>query len=148
MTRLITGIAAALTVVVLVPVLLIGLVAATVLGPVTAAAIPCAGSLGSSGDWRVPFVDTRYTISSGFGMRYHPIRHLWELHDGVDLAAPPTQVVAASGGIVTTAGWDTFYGNQVIIDHGHGITTLRTPRPHRPHHPRRPTGEHRRGPGG
>lgn len=124
MAKLLTGILAMLLAFVLAPVLVIGLIVATVLAPVTAATIPCKGSLGSSGDWRVPFVDTSYTISSGFGMRFHPIRHVWALHNGVDLVAAQTTVVAASTGTITHAGWDTAFGNRVIIDHGAGITTL------------------------
>ena len=32
--------------------------------------------------------------------------------------------VAANDGLVTYAGWNTAYGNMVIVDHGGGITTL------------------------
>ena len=126
MAKLIAGMLTAITVLVLAPVLVIGVIVAAVIAPATATAttIPCQGSLGSSGDWRVPFVDTSYTISSGFGMRFHPIRRVWALHNGVDLVAPQTTVVAASSGTITHAGWDTAFGNQVIIDHGSGITTL------------------------
>jgi hypothetical protein len=108
----------------LAPVLVIGVITAAVLAPVTVATIACQGSIGSSGDWRIPFVDTSYVISSGFGMRLHPVRHVWELHNGVDLAAPQTTVVAASTGTITAAGWDTAFGNRVIIDHGDGVSTL------------------------
>src|SRR5450759_1126127 len=124
MAKLIAGMLTAITVLVLAPVLVIGVIVAAVIAPATATTIPCQGSLGSSGDWRVPFVDTSYTISSGFGRRFHPIRHVWALHNGVDLVAPQTTVVAASSGTITHAGWDTAFGNQVIIDHGAGITTL------------------------
>jgi murein DD-endopeptidase MepM/ murein hydrolase activator NlpD len=123
MARLVALLAAAMALL-LAPVLVIGVITASVLAPVTAATIACRGSIGSSGDWRVPFVDTSYLISSGFGMRFHPVRHVWALHNGVDLAAPQTTVVAASTGTITAAGWDTAFGNRVIIDHGHGVSTL------------------------
>src|SRR5665647_1997025 len=124
MAKLAAALLAATMALVLAPVLVIGLIVAAVLAPVTAATIACRGSIGSSGDWRVPFVDTSYSISSGFGMRFHPVRHVWALHNGVDLAAPQTTVVAASTGTIAQAGWDTAFGNRVIIDHGGGITTL------------------------
>lgn len=46
------------------------------------------------------------------------------MHNGVDLVAPQTAVVAASAGTVTAAGWGTAFGNRVIIDHSGGISTL------------------------
>lgn len=85
--------------------------------------IHCAGATASTGGWRVPFVDVDYTITSGFGMRYHPVLNTTRLHTGVDLATPQTEVVAASSGVVTTAGFDASAGNHVVIDHGAGITT-------------------------
>ena len=72
--------------------------------------------------WPVP----GYTrISSNYGMRYHPILHINKLHTGVDIAAPAgSNFIAANDGIVTKAGFNTAYGNMVIIDHGGGISTL------------------------
>ena len=72
--------------------------------------------------WPVP----GYTrISSKYGMRYHPILHVNKLHTGVDISAPMgANFVAANDGIVTKAGYNSAYGNMVIIDHGGGISTL------------------------
>ena len=72
--------------------------------------------------WPVP----GYTrISSPFGMRTHPITGVYKLHTGTDISAPMgATFVAANDGIVTKAGYNTAYGNMVIIDHGGGITTL------------------------
>jgi len=72
--------------------------------------------------WPVP----GYTrISSKYGMRLHPILHVYKLHTGVDIAAPMgANFIAANDGIVTKAGYNTAYGNMVIIDHGGGISTL------------------------
>lgn len=72
--------------------------------------------------WPVP----GYTrISSKYGMRYHPILHYTKLHTGVDISAPMgANFVAANDGIVVKAGYNSAYGNMVIIDHGGGISTL------------------------
>jgi murein DD-endopeptidase MepM/ murein hydrolase activator NlpD len=58
-------------------------------------------------------------VTSGFGMRYHPVLHYWRLHAGTDFGAPcGTPVRAAAGGTIVRAGWAGGYGNQVVIDHG------------------------------
>lgn len=58
-------------------------------------------------------------ISSEYGMRFHPIQHVMRLHSGRDYAAPcGTPVHAAAAGTVIEAGYNTGYGNRVIIDHG------------------------------
>ncbi|HKS99300.1 MAG TPA: M23 family metallopeptidase, partial [Rugosimonospora sp.] len=57
--------------------------------------------------------------SSGFGMRYDPYYHVWQLHAGVDLAAPGgTPIYAAGPGQVVRAGWAGGYGNYTCIYHG------------------------------
>jgi murein DD-endopeptidase MepM/ murein hydrolase activator NlpD len=64
-------------------------------------------------------------ITSPYGMRLHPILHIWELHDGTDFHAPcGTPVYAAAAGRVTSEYYNTGYGNRVIIDHGyvHGVS--------------------------
>lgn len=67
--------------------------------------------------------------TSRFGMRFHPIRKVWKLHSGLDLAAPcGTPVGAAAPGTVTRTGWAGGNGIQVKIDHGtlggrHVVTT-------------------------
>ncbi len=64
-------------------------------------------------------------ITSGFGMRFHPILHRWRMHTGVDISAPyGTPIRAADNGLVVYAGWRGGYGKCVIIDHGSGIATL------------------------
>ncbi len=64
-------------------------------------------------------------INSPFGMRTHPITGIYKLHTGVDIGAPyGSNFIAANDGLVTYAGYNTAYGNMVIIDHGGGITTL------------------------
>ena len=72
--------------------------------------------------WPVP----GYTkITSNYGMRVHPITGQYKLHTGVDIGAPMgANFVATNDGIVVKAGYNTAYGNMVIIDHGGGISTL------------------------
>lgn len=57
--------------------------------------------------------------TSRFGMRFHPIRKVWKLHSGLDLAAPcGAPVGAAAAGTVVRTGWAGGNGIQVKIDHG------------------------------
>ena len=72
--------------------------------------------------WPVP----GYTrITSKYAMRVHPITGQYKLHTGVDIGAPEgADFIAVNDGIVTKAGFNTAYGNMVIIDHGGGISTL------------------------
>jgi murein DD-endopeptidase MepM/ murein hydrolase activator NlpD len=59
-------------------------------------------------------------VSSGFGMRRHPIARAWRAHKGVDYAAPiGTRVRAVGDGVVEFAGRKGGYGNVVILRH-HG----------------------------
>jgi len=72
---------------------------------------------------RSPVEFTR--VSSGFGMRRHPIFKNVREHTGVDLAAPEgTRVLASADGVVNSAGWRGGYGNAIEIRHGAAITTL------------------------
>ncbi|HEY6796777.1 MAG TPA: peptidoglycan DD-metalloendopeptidase family protein [Kineosporiaceae bacterium] len=58
-------------------------------------------------------------ITSGFGMRYHPILHIYRMHTGVDFGVPcGTPVRAAADGDIVSAGPAGGYGNRVVIDHG------------------------------
>src|SRR5918999_1074549 len=59
-------------------------------------------------------------VSSGFGMRRHPIAQAWIKHEGIDYAAPTgTRVRAVGDGVVEFAGTRGGYGNVVILRH-HG----------------------------
>ena len=63
-------------------------------------------------------------ISSGFGLRTHPILHFARMHKGIDFAAGwGAPISAASDGIVIGAGWAGGYGRQVRIAHAGGLTT-------------------------
>lgn len=76
--------------------------------------------------WRGSFsAPVNGPITSGFGMRFHPILRRYKFHTGVDIGAPAgTTIRAAGDGEVIYAGWYGAYGNAVIIDHGGGMTTL------------------------
>jgi murein DD-endopeptidase MepM/ murein hydrolase activator NlpD len=64
-------------------------------------------------------------ISSGFGMRRHPIMSAWRAHTGVDYAAPAgTRVRAAGDGVVEFAGRNGGYGNVVILRHRNQYSSL------------------------
>ena len=57
-------------------------------------------------------------VSSGFGVRMHPLHKSWRAHQGVDYAAPTgTRVRAVGDGIVEFAGRQGGYGNLVIVRH-------------------------------
>lgn len=63
-------------------------------------------------------------LTSGFGMREHPLLGVWRPHLGVDLAAPMgTPIAATSDGIVTRSGWTGGYGLAVELDNGGGVQT-------------------------
>lgn len=63
-------------------------------------------------------------ITSGFGLRVHPILRFARMHRGIDFGAGyGAPIVAASDGQVTAAGWSGGYGRQVRIAHGGGIST-------------------------
>lgn len=56
---------------------------------------------------------------SPFGLRFHPILHVWRMHRGQDFgAACGTPIRAAASGRVASAGWNGGFGNYVVIDHG------------------------------
>jgi murein DD-endopeptidase MepM/ murein hydrolase activator NlpD len=63
-------------------------------------------------------------ISSGFGMRFHPVLGYTRMHKGIDFAVPVgTPVMAAGGGTIQQEGWVNGYGNFMVINHGGGYST-------------------------
>ncbi len=57
-------------------------------------------------------------ITSGFGMRTHPLLGYTKFHRGVDFGASSgTPIMAAGDGVVTFKGWKNGYGNFVVIKH-------------------------------
>jgi murein DD-endopeptidase MepM/ murein hydrolase activator NlpD len=64
------------------------------------------------------------SISSAFGMRKDPYSHRTRFHNGLDLAAPEgMKVVPAMSGTVVFAGYESGYGNTVLVQHSGGIQT-------------------------
>lgn len=64
-------------------------------------------------------------LTSRFGYRRSPFSRAREFHAGVDLAAPRgTPVWAVADGVVVFCGRKPGLGNTVILEHGHGISTL------------------------
>jgi murein DD-endopeptidase MepM/ murein hydrolase activator NlpD len=63
-------------------------------------------------------------LTSGFGMREHPILGGWRTHTGIDLAAPiGAPIRATSDGQVSRADWFGGYGLFVSLEHGGGVET-------------------------
>lgn len=58
-------------------------------------------------------------ISDIFGKRENPVTNIELFHNGVDMAAAQDEdIVAAANGIVCKTGYDSTYGNHVVIYHG------------------------------
>ncbi len=67
-----------------------------------------------------------YYSINGFGMRMHPVLHVYRMHDGIDIVNDVgTPVYAAGDGIVHFAGRTAGgYGVVIEIQHGYGYSTL------------------------
>ena len=64
-------------------------------------------------------------VTCPYGPRIHPVTGVNSIHTGVDFGASyGSPIVAAKAGVVTTATYNTAYGNMIIIDHGDGTSTL------------------------
>jgi len=64
-------------------------------------------------------------VTSGFGMRRHPLIRTWTAHKGIDYGAPTgTRVRAVGDGVVEFAGLKGGYGKVVILRHQGQTTTL------------------------
>jgi len=63
-------------------------------------------------------------VSSGFGMRFHPVLGYSRMHKGIDFAVPTgTPVMAAGSGTIRKAGWEGGFGNFILLDHGNTYAT-------------------------
>lgn len=70
-------------------------------------------------------VPVQGTVTSGFGLRNHPILRGRRMHKGLDIAAKRgTPIYTTGGGTVTFSGRKRGYGHVVIVDHGFGYSTL------------------------
>lgn len=71
---------------------------------------------------RTPIDGARLT--SGFGMRRHPVLGYSKMHEGVDFAGPMgTPIIAAGDGTVMQKGWNGGYGHYVRIQHNREFST-------------------------
>src|SRR6266545_525490 len=57
-------------------------------------------------------------VTSGYGTRFDPYYHVWQLHAGIDIgAATGTPIAAAASGRVVQAGMYGGYGNYICLAH-------------------------------
>jgi murein DD-endopeptidase MepM/ murein hydrolase activator NlpD len=63
-------------------------------------------------------------LTSGFGMRNHPVLGGRRQHAGIDLAAPTgTPVYATADGVISRADWYSSYGLYISVEHGASMQT-------------------------
>ncbi|MBN2177690.1 MAG: peptidoglycan DD-metalloendopeptidase family protein [Demequinaceae bacterium] len=69
------------------------------------------------GTWGYPVNNP--VVVSPFGMRFHPIYHVWRMHNGTDFRAwCGVPIYAAADGFVEWTRYRGGYGNQVLLNHG------------------------------
>lgn len=77
------------------------------------------------GEFTWPTPSCHYITSHFSPRRKNPVTGIYKRHTGTDIgAAYGASIVAANSGTVTLAGWNSGYGNCVVIDHGGGRATL------------------------
>jgi murein DD-endopeptidase MepM/ murein hydrolase activator NlpD len=63
-------------------------------------------------------------LTSGFGMRRHPLLGEYKMHTGIDWAGPVgTPIMAAANGVIEEAGRKGYNGNYIRIRHANGYQT-------------------------
>ncbi|ANV85807.1 hypothetical protein AWQ21_14845 (plasmid) [Picosynechococcus sp. PCC 7003] len=63
-------------------------------------------------------------VTSEMGNRLHPIYGTWRLHAGIDVSAGMgAPILAADCGMATYVGWESGYGNVVILKHQNNLFT-------------------------
>jgi murein DD-endopeptidase MepM/ murein hydrolase activator NlpD len=63
-------------------------------------------------------------LTSGFGVRFHPLLNTRKMHTGVDWAcASGTPIIAAGNGTIEEVGHKGYYGNYIRIRHANGYQT-------------------------
>ncbi len=67
-----------------------------------------------------------YYSLNGFGMRLHPVLHVYRMHEGIDIVNDVgTNIYAAGDGVVQFAGRTAGgYGTVIEVQHGYGYSTL------------------------
>jgi murein DD-endopeptidase MepM/ murein hydrolase activator NlpD len=80
------------------------------------------GTSNKRGLMRTPINGSR--VSSGYGMRRHPVLGYSKMHKGIDFAAPKgTPIFAAGDGVIKQSGWVNGYGNFIKITHNSSLST-------------------------
>jgi len=73
---------------------------------------------------RRPVRGENVRLTSGFGMRFHPLLNERRMHTGVDWATSTgTPILAAGSGVIEEAGRKGQYGNYIRIRHPNGYQT-------------------------
>ena len=83
---------------------------------------PGAAGIVSASGWANP---ANGYLGDRFGLRYHPIYHIWKLHSGQDISGTGcgANIYAAHSGTVVYAGPNGDLGNFIELDNGGGVTT-------------------------
>jgi murein DD-endopeptidase MepM/ murein hydrolase activator NlpD len=83
---------------------------------------PGAAGIVSASGWANP---ANGYLGDRFGLRFHPIYHIWKLHSGQDISGTGcgANIYAAHSGTVIYAGPNGDLGNFIQLDNGGGITT-------------------------
>jgi murein DD-endopeptidase MepM/ murein hydrolase activator NlpD len=70
-------------------------------------------------------IKNMYNVTSGFGMRIHPISKERRMHYGVDITAPKgTPVYATADGVISRKQTYSGYGVCIVIEHGYSYESL------------------------
>jgi murein DD-endopeptidase MepM/ murein hydrolase activator NlpD len=86
--------------------------------------VPAAGDTEYAREIPVSIPPVHAPVSSAYGMRNDPFTGKPKFHKGIDLAAPAgAPVVAALPGRVISAGYESGYGNNVLVEHNDGLRT-------------------------
>ncbi|MEC6748363.1 peptidoglycan DD-metalloendopeptidase family protein [Marinilactibacillus sp. XAAS-LB27] len=62
-------------------------------------------------------------VSSGYGVRIHPVTGTRTQHNGIDIAGSGA-IIAAASGTVSISSYSSSYGYYIKINHGNGFETL------------------------
>ena len=72
-----------------------------------------------------PLEGRELTISSGFGLRVHPVLNKQKVHNGVDYAAPKgTPIRTTADGTIEFIGRQRGYGKVIVVRHIANFTTI------------------------
>lgn len=73
---------------------------------------------------RKPVRGNEVRLTSGFGVRFHPLLNSRKMHTGVDWACSVgTPIIAAGNGTIEEVGRKGYYGNYIRIRHANGYQT-------------------------